>query len=134
MVQWSNKIRENGSIQCTTAAIASVLKSRSAWFVIELWLLAERVMGNRQMKIGVWFHGLGTALTGILDIAWREFDASHQPIKALGKNLPGQHIVKIKVECNTTLCPILDTPESCSEHQSEKRFYPDTIDNIFLPG
>ena len=50
-------------------------------------------MGNRQMKVGVWFYGLGTALTGILDIAWGTFDASHQPIKALGNNLPGQHIL-----------------------------------------
>lgn len=44
------------------------------------------------MKIGVWFYGLGTALTGILDIAWREFDASHQPIKSLG-NVPGQSVL-----------------------------------------
>jgi len=45
------------------------------------------------MKLGVWFYGLGTALTGILDIAWGAFDASHQPIQSLGKNLPGQHIL-----------------------------------------
>ena len=45
------------------------------------------------MKIGVWFYGLGTVLTGILDIAWGAFDASHQPIQVLGKNLPGQHIL-----------------------------------------
>ena len=45
------------------------------------------------MKVGVWFYGLGTVLTGILDIAWGAFDASHQPIKSLGKNLPGQHIL-----------------------------------------
>ena len=45
------------------------------------------------MKVGVWFYGLGTALTGILDIAWGAFDASHQPIQALGKNLPGQHVL-----------------------------------------
>ena len=45
------------------------------------------------MKIGACFYGLATALTGILDIAWREFDASHQPINALGKNLPGLHIL-----------------------------------------
>jgi hypothetical protein len=45
------------------------------------------------MKIGVWFYGLGTALTGILDIAWGAFDASHQPIQALGKNLSGQHVL-----------------------------------------
>src|ERR1700719_4591327 len=45
------------------------------------------------MKFGLWFYGLGTALTGILDIAWGDFDASHQPIQALGKNFPGQHIL-----------------------------------------
>jgi hypothetical protein len=44
------------------------------------------------MKVGVWFFGLGTALTGILDIVWRAFDASHQPIKSLG-NVPGQNIL-----------------------------------------
>lgn len=45
------------------------------------------------MKAGVWFYGLGTALAGILNIAWGAFDTSHQPIQALGKNLPGQHIL-----------------------------------------
>ena len=45
------------------------------------------------MKVGVWFYGLGTALTGILDIAWGAFDASHQPIQSLGKNFPGEHIL-----------------------------------------
>jgi hypothetical protein len=50
-------------------------------------------MGDQQMKVGVWFYGLGTVLTGILDIVWGAFDASHQPIKALGINLPSQHIL-----------------------------------------
>jgi hypothetical protein len=50
-------------------------------------------MGVQQMKVGIWFYGLGTVLTGILDIAWGAFDASHQPIKALGNNLPGQYIL-----------------------------------------
>ena len=45
------------------------------------------------MKVGVWFYGLGTVLTGILDIVWGAFEASHQPIKALGINLPAQHIL-----------------------------------------
>jgi len=45
------------------------------------------------MKVGVWFYGLGTALTGILNIAWGAFDVSHQPIQSLGKDLPGQHIL-----------------------------------------
>ena len=47
-------------------------------------------MEDRQMKVGIWFYGLGTVLTGILNIAWGSFDASHQPIaQALSKNLPG---------------------------------------------
>jgi uncharacterized membrane protein len=46
-----------------------------------------------KMKIDVWFYGLGTALTGILDIAWGAFDASHQPFKSLGKNVTGEHIL-----------------------------------------
>jgi len=50
-------------------------------------------MGNRQMKIGLWFYGLGTALTGILDIAWGGFDGSHQPIQSLSKNVSGQYIL-----------------------------------------
>jgi hypothetical protein len=58
----------------------------------ELWLLAEKPLGKQQMRVGVWFYGLGTALTGILDVAWSAFDASHQPIKALG-NVPGQNIL-----------------------------------------
>jgi hypothetical protein len=45
------------------------------------------------MKVGIWFYGLGTVLTGILNIAWGSFDTSHQPIQALGMNLPAQHIL-----------------------------------------
>lgn len=45
------------------------------------------------MRVGVWFYGLATALTGILDIVWGEFEGSHQPIKSLGQNVPGQHIL-----------------------------------------
>jgi uncharacterized membrane protein len=44
------------------------------------------------MKVGVWFYGFGTALTGVLDMVWWSFDASHQPIKSLG-NVPGQNIL-----------------------------------------
>ena len=50
-------------------------------------------MRDRLMKVGVWFYGLGTGLTGILDISWGDFDASHQHIQALGKNFPGQHLL-----------------------------------------
>jgi uncharacterized membrane protein len=50
-------------------------------------------MRNQPMKVGVWLYGVATALTGILDIIWRDFDASHQPVKALGLNVSGQHIL-----------------------------------------
>ena len=53
----------------------------------------EGLMEDRRMQVGVWFYGLGTVLTGILNIAWGAFDASHQPIQALGKNLPGEQIM-----------------------------------------
>jgi hypothetical protein len=72
-------------------SISSEIEKRI--IVTELWLLAERLMGDRLMKVGVWFYGLGTILTGILDIAWGAFDGSHQPIKSLGVNLAGQHIL-----------------------------------------
>ncbi len=65
----------------------------NACIVIGFWLLAKRLMGDQQMKVGAWFYGLGTALTGILDIAWGAFDPSHQPTKSLGMNLPTQHIL-----------------------------------------
>ncbi|HEY1215461.1 MAG TPA: hypothetical protein VGE93_17665 [Bryobacteraceae bacterium] len=44
------------------------------------------------MKVGIWFYGLGTALAGVLNLGWRAFDASHQPIKSLG-NVPGQNVL-----------------------------------------
>src|ERR1700735_3209527 len=51
------------------------------------------LMEDRQMQVGVWFYGLGTVLTGILNIVRGAFDASHPPLQALGKNLPGQQIL-----------------------------------------
>jgi uncharacterized membrane protein len=45
------------------------------------------------MKVGVWLYGLATAVTGILDIVWREFEVSHQPIQSLGQHIPGRHVL-----------------------------------------
>jgi uncharacterized membrane protein YphA (DoxX/SURF4 family) len=42
------------------------------------------------MRIGVYFYALATVAFGILDLVWGAFEASHQPIQALGKNIPGQ--------------------------------------------
>jgi uncharacterized membrane protein YphA (DoxX/SURF4 family) len=46
-----------------------------------------------QMRIGVWFYGLATVATGILNIVWGAFEGSHQPIKAFGQHIPGQQVL-----------------------------------------
>ena len=45
------------------------------------------------MRLGVWFYGLATVATGILDIVWGAFEASHQPIQSLGRHIPGQQVL-----------------------------------------
>lgn len=45
------------------------------------------------MKIGIWLYGLATVATGTLDIVWGQFEASHQPIQALGQHIHGQHVL-----------------------------------------
>jgi uncharacterized membrane protein len=44
------------------------------------------------MRVGVWIYGLATIITGILDIVWGVFEASHQPIQALGEHIPFMHL------------------------------------------
>jgi uncharacterized membrane protein YphA (DoxX/SURF4 family) len=46
-----------------------------------------------QMRVGVWFYGLATVATGILNIVWGAFEGSHQPIKAFGQHIPGQQVL-----------------------------------------
>jgi uncharacterized membrane protein len=46
-----------------------------------------------QMRVGVWLYGLSTIATGILNVVWREFEASHQPIKALSQHIPGEQVL-----------------------------------------
>lgn len=42
---------------------------------------------------GVCLFALATIAAGVLDLIWGEFEAAHQPIQALGDNLPGQKIL-----------------------------------------
>jgi uncharacterized membrane protein YphA (DoxX/SURF4 family) len=44
------------------------------------------------MRVGVWFYGLATIVTGILDVVWGAFEASHQPIEALG-HISGERVL-----------------------------------------
>ena len=43
-------------------------------------------------KGGVYLFALATITAGVLDLIWGEFEAAHQPIGALGDNIPGQKI------------------------------------------
>jgi uncharacterized membrane protein len=43
-------------------------------------------------KGGVYLFALATIAAGVFDLIWREFEAAHQPIGALGDNIPGQKI------------------------------------------
>jgi hypothetical protein len=45
-----------------------------------------------EMRVGVWFYGLATVVTGILDVVWGAFEAGHQPIQALG-HISGEHVL-----------------------------------------
>jgi uncharacterized membrane protein YphA (DoxX/SURF4 family) len=46
-----------------------------------------------QMRVGVWFYGSATVVTGILDIVWGKFEASHQPVQSFAPHLPGQQVL-----------------------------------------
>ncbi|SDF40034.1 hypothetical protein [Terriglobus roseus] len=37
-----------------------------------------------RMRVGVWLYGSATIATGVVNIVWLKFEASHQPIAALG--------------------------------------------------
>jgi uncharacterized membrane protein YphA (DoxX/SURF4 family) len=44
-------------------------------------------------NIGVLMYATGTIAAGIMDFIWGGFDASHQPIQALGDHIPGREIL-----------------------------------------
>jgi uncharacterized membrane protein len=45
--------------------------------------------GVLKMRVGVWFYSLATIATGILNIVWGAFEASHQPINTLVQHVAG---------------------------------------------
>lgn len=45
------------------------------------------------MKLGIFIYGLATVATGVLNLVWREFEAAHEPIQALGDHIPGQQVL-----------------------------------------
>lgn len=49
---------------------------------------------THRMKPGIWLYALATIATGLLDIIWLKFEASHQPIAALG-HVPGERVLAV---------------------------------------
>src|SRR4051812_13262870 len=47
----------------------------------------------KRMRAGVYTYAAGSTAAGILDLIWRDFEAGHQPIQALGDHIPGREIL-----------------------------------------
>lgn len=45
------------------------------------------------MRRGLYLYAAGSIAAGILDLIWRDFEAAHQPIQALGEHIPGRAIL-----------------------------------------
>jgi hypothetical protein len=65
------------------------------WLNPAVLLAGVLTMKFAQMRFGVWLYGLATVATGILDVVWREFEASHQPVKALSQHIPGEPLLAV---------------------------------------
>jgi uncharacterized membrane protein YphA (DoxX/SURF4 family) len=74
---------QNGSFRCTNATGTITFEGEGGGTQKEM----------QSMRAGVWFYGLATVVTGILNIVWGGFEGSHQPIKAFGQHVPGQQVL-----------------------------------------
>jgi uncharacterized membrane protein YphA (DoxX/SURF4 family) len=56
---------------------------------------SDTVLGDvpKQMRGGVYAYAAGSIAAGILDLIWRDFEAGHQPIQALGDHIPGRELL-----------------------------------------
>jgi uncharacterized membrane protein YphA (DoxX/SURF4 family) len=45
------------------------------------------------MRASVILYGLASAACGVMDLMWRDFDRSHQPIQAFGDHIPGREVL-----------------------------------------
>src|SRR5947209_8595286 len=48
---------------------------------------------HKRMRGGIYLYAAGSIAAGILDLIWREFEAAHQPIQALGDHIPGRAVL-----------------------------------------
>ena len=53
----------------------------------------RKALSNLGMGAGVYLYGIASAACGVMDLIWRDFDSSHQPIQAFGDNIPGREIL-----------------------------------------
>jgi uncharacterized membrane protein YphA (DoxX/SURF4 family) len=56
---------------------------------------AGQHIGRRwlSMRASVILYGLASAACGVMDLIWRDFDRAHQPIQALGDQIPGREVL-----------------------------------------
>src|SRR3954454_10226763 len=48
---------------------------------------------QKRMRVAIYAYAAGSIAAGILDLIWRDFEAAHQPIQALGDHIPGREIL-----------------------------------------
>ena len=48
---------------------------------------------QKEMRGGLYLYAAGSIAAGIFDLIWRDFEAAHQPIQALGDHIPGRAIL-----------------------------------------
>ncbi|PZR73408.1 MAG: hypothetical protein DLM52_11150, partial [Chthoniobacterales bacterium] len=44
------------------------------------------------MKLGIYVYGLATIAAGIINLVWRDFTTSQQPIQVFGDHVPGREL------------------------------------------
>ncbi|MDQ2890467.1 MAG: hypothetical protein M3R65_07905 [Gemmatimonadota bacterium] len=49
--------------------------------------------GTSITRIGVYVYGIASLAAGIMDLVWGEFESAHQPIQALGDQIPGVELL-----------------------------------------
>lgn len=59
-------------------------------------------MRETRMSLGIYLYAAGSFAAGLFDLLWHEFEAAHQPIQALGDNIPGRTLLA----CLAAICLI----------------------------
>lgn len=50
---------------------------------------------HSRIRVGLYLYAAGSIAAGVLDWIWRDFEAAHQPIQALGDHIPGRAVLAL---------------------------------------